>query len=470
MFEITPRRILFVANKTQKGESVGLNSGGDRRSKKQLPKFEQVKMFIGKFKAQESHYNRNKSKRLYLHSSLTIRKMWKMYNNEVAAEFQTNYGYFHKIFSTQFNLGFGSPATDVCSYCERTKYQIKNNPENINAKRDLQVHQFKAKQFNSLMKEERDNEVTYCFDLQQVQNLPKIPIQETFYSLQLAYYCFCVVDVHAKTPNFYVWTENASGRGSNEIGSALLHFLRNSEFDEAITKIRLFCDGCGGQNKNSHIMHMLMYWLHKESRKHIKEIEIIFPVRGHSYLPADRVFGRIEKELRRHDRIILPSDYTDIYKNFGKVFELGKDWMVYDLKSLLTVFNKYEGISEQKIINLKKVTNRGRNHEVTIVSQVFYRNVDPSKKPKTLLKRGRSLANISLGPIMEKHKISADKGKAVNNLLVAAFGENWRLEEGLGWYFEVLISDFQIPEEKTGMQDEQDENCEYVQEEPELKT
>ena len=97
----------------------------DRCSPKQLPKFERVKQFIDNFKAQEIHYNRNKSKRLYLHSSLTIRKMWKMYNSRADAEFQVKYCYFHKVFSTQFNLGFESPATDVCSYCERTQFRIK---------------------------------------------------------------------------------------------------------------------------------------------------------------------------------------------------------------------------------------------------------------------------------------------------------------------------------------------------------
>lgn len=83
--------------------------------------------------------------------------------------------------------------------------------------------------------------------------------------------------------------------GSNEIGSALLNYLRASNLN-GIRKIHLFADGCGCQNKNSHIMHLLMYWLHNESPDNIEEIEITFPVRGHSYLPADRVFGRVEKE------------------------------------------------------------------------------------------------------------------------------------------------------------------------------
>lgn len=91
--------------------------------------------------------------------------------------------------------------------------------------------QSKLQQFYFLMKEERDNEVTYCFDLQQVQNIPKLPIQKSFYSLQLAFYCFCVVDRHSKNPNLYIWSEDLSNHESNEIGSVLLHFLRNSMLD-----------------------------------------------------------------------------------------------------------------------------------------------------------------------------------------------------------------------------------------------
>lgn len=57
---------------------------------------------------------------------------------------------------------------------------------------------------------------------------------------------------------------------------------------------------------------MLMFWLFKLAPHSIEEIECIFPVRGHSYLPADRVFGRLEKELIRHERIVFPVDYVKL--------------------------------------------------------------------------------------------------------------------------------------------------------------
>lgn len=464
LFEVSSRRILSIARSISKGENVFDKRGGDRRSRGMENKLTKVKNFIGKFKGQESHYNRSKSRRLYLHSSLTIRKMWKIYIKEVETEFQVNYGYFHKVFSTHFNLGFGSPATDVCSYCERLKYASKKNPNDKDLQTNLKVHKVRAKQFNMLMNEEEPNAVTFCFDLQQVQNLPKLPIQEAFYSLQIAFYCFCVTDVKTKSPHFYVWTENIGGRGSNEISSALLHFLRNADFETSITKIRLFCDGCGGQNKNSHLLHALMLWLNNESPKNITDIVITYPVRGHSYLPADRVFGRIEKELRRHDRILLPNDYINIYKEFGAVHELGKDWTIYNVKALRDVLKKYDGISEQKIVTIQKIS-RKNNTEVVINSQVSYRNVDESKKPLTLIKRGKSLKHAALTENVQKPKLSTDKGRAVNNLLIAAFGKDWRLDENLNWYFEILQGDLDNGVPTT----EEEALCRCVQEEGELQ-
>lgn len=47
-----------------------------------------------------------------------------------------------------------------------------------------------------------------------------------------------------------------------------------------------------------------MYWLQNFAPPHLKEIRLIFPVPGHSYIPPDGVFGRIEIELRDLDTII----------------------------------------------------------------------------------------------------------------------------------------------------------------------
>ena len=47
------------------------------------------------------------------------------------------------------------------------------------------------------------------------------------------------------------------------------------------------------------------------------DISYTFPVRGHSFLPADRIFGRVEREIKTVDTISLPEEYHDILRKHG---------------------------------------------------------------------------------------------------------------------------------------------------------
>lgn len=147
-----------------------------------------------------------------------------------------------------------------------------------------------------------------------------------------------------------------------------------------LSKIRLFCDGCGGQNKNSHIIHALLFWLVNKSPENVKEIQLTFPVRGNSFLPADRVFGRIEKDI-------------------GEIKKLGQDWITKDIKSLEECYKKVEGLRDVKRVVLKKhlVTKKTGRSVQTITKYLIntyknYRNEsEEERKPICLLKE----ANIT---------------------------------------------------------------------------
>lgn len=201
---------------------------GDRVGHKSSNKKVIVREFIGNLKGSESHYNRKKSVRVYLHSELTQNKLRSIYNTRVAPEFQVSRTMFQRIFA-EFNIGFKSPACDVCTYCTRLSLQIKSEKD-IAKKNKLQlekrIHKIRAAAFYALLREADEEEtISYCFDLQQVQPFPKTPIQQAFYSRQISFYCFCIVDQSSKEPFFYTWTEDQAGRGSLEISSALLDFF-----------------------------------------------------------------------------------------------------------------------------------------------------------------------------------------------------------------------------------------------------
>ena len=75
--------------------------------------------------------------------------------------------------------------------------------------------------------------------------------------------------------------------------------------DHGLERIRLCSDSCVGQNKN----FTLVTALSMLALKHNVVIEHTFPVRGHSYMPADRAFGRVELILRKKETILLAAEY-----------------------------------------------------------------------------------------------------------------------------------------------------------------
>lgn len=88
------------------GTGIKDNRGGDRKSRKNVLKLESVMKYISALRGHESPYGRGKSRRIYLSSELNIKKLWKMYNDQVQDDsLQTNYKYFSRIFSNKFNIG-----------------------------------------------------------------------------------------------------------------------------------------------------------------------------------------------------------------------------------------------------------------------------------------------------------------------------------------------------------------------------
>ena len=98
----------------------------------------------------------------------------------------------------------------------------------------------------------------------------------------------------------------------------------------------------------------MLFALRKAYFPHLT-INFTFPIRGHSFLPADRVFGRIEQDLRRKDTILLPSDYHAVLRSHGTLLIYGDDWKAQDFKattSRLTKTTRSFKISEARVLEI----------------------------------------------------------------------------------------------------------------------
>lgn len=270
---------------------------------------------------------------------------------------------YQTIFTTKFNLNFGHPRQDTCSFCseQKLKIQLEIDQDLQNElKLQLSIHQRRAKKFFELLKEQSPDSINCSFDMMQTQPIPKLSVTDVFYSRQVWIYnlTFVISDLNQGPDNciLYTWNETDSGRGPNEVCSALVNFLNLLENklkneNTPPTVLNLFSDSCSGQNKNQFTMATLLFYINCKATIFTK-INHIFPVRGHSYMPPDRVFGRIEQVLRKKENIVSPKQYIDIFKKFCTVKEYNKDFFIYDYKSAVKKIVKTKSefkSTEQKI-------------------------------------------------------------------------------------------------------------------------
>lgn len=433
-------RIRTIAkNFLARGELPTERRGGDRRSHKNLHKKQAVMQFIESFKCIESHYCRSStSTRKYVASDLNIKKMWRMYQANHSDELKVRQCYFRNIFVKNYNIGFKTPRVDVCSKCLELNERIKSQ-KNPNVKQMLiteqRIHKLKANMFYYYLRQKEDNTLTMSFDCQKNQVLPKVPDQSAYYSRQIYIYNFTIVVGTSKQQflkenvHIYTWTENIHSKSSNEVASAVFDLLKKIDLT-GMKKVRMLADGCTSQNKNSILLAMIAYWLTNDAPRDIKKVELIFPVPGHSFMPADRIFGLIEKEIKNKEQIILPQEYMTIYENYGQIIKLGeecevKNWKEYS-KNVMKPTNRYHfKFAECKRYYLTRVKNReGR---FLLRGEVNYKT--DLGKAKSVMKSNTTTSSVGVR-FVEPSNVAISKLKLddVDSLLAKHYGNHWKTE------------------------------------------
>lgn len=151
-------------------------------------------------------------------------------------------------------------------------------------------------------------------------------------------------------------------------------------------------------------------------------------------MPCDRLFGRIQHDLRQVDTIILPKAYHDVYRHYcDQLFVLPRHWKVNDWKEqshrqLKNLMN----IQKAKRIVLKK-QYQANGKKVVMVSNQLYFSVDHA--PAVCLLKTNESYSKNRPPISPPHKlIAALKIKDICNLLEKLFGNYYRDDPRLQMY------------------------------------
>lgn len=117
-----------------------------------------------------------------------------------------------------------------------------------------ELHLRKAESARNGMKNDTEldisdpNQVTViAFDLMKTLVTPSLSVGIAYYKRQLWTYNLGIHNLATNDAYMYVWNESMASRGPQEIGSCLLHFIKNYVHTE---KLIMYSDQCGGQNRN----------------------------------------------------------------------------------------------------------------------------------------------------------------------------------------------------------------------------
>lgn len=366
-FQISSKKVDVCLAKKRIDETYndkrGQKQGGWNKTSEEEIDF--IRNVINSLPKYESHYRRERNNGAqYLKLGMTIQKIYEIYLTEFKKVYGSEKKYLSfatlkRVFYTNFNLRCKSLKKDTCKKCDSLALEIKTycvpeEKELLIQQRD--IHQMRAEDLRNQMSCDLARAKTdpkfecLTYDLEKTLPLPRIPTNIVFYKRQLWVYNAGIHVGSNDQGHCNIWVEGEAGRGAQEVGSCLIKFIKN-HLRDGVEELVLWSDCCGGQNRNIKIILMLKTILN--SHPNLKTITFKYLESGHSFLPNDTDFSKIEYELKHHERVYTAEEYMNIMKICKKKHPL----QVTRMKTEDFLGTKK---IEKKIVNRKICTNKDK--------------------------------------------------------------------------------------------------------------
>ena len=262
---------------------------------------------IDSFPIIDSHYCRSDApERKYLETTLSKAKMHRLYKEWMVEENvgtpAVSFSVYENLFDYKRNLAFHKPKKDVCDRCSAHQNMVKTGKI---TPAEVEKHE---KHISSKIatREERHadtanadrHNLVVSFDLENVFSLPRTTTSSAFYKRKLNLYNLTAVVNRSRKGYCAIWTEAQSGRGGNDIASALLKLLQQIVLDHPeTTSMTLWSDSCVPQNRNRMMSYNLQHFVSTSSS--LSTIAQKFCEPGHSAIQdVDNLHSQIERSLK----------------------------------------------------------------------------------------------------------------------------------------------------------------------------
>ena len=409
---ITSSKVRHIVKQTKNGQPTVSPSlrGKHTHRPNRLPAEtrEEVQNHIRSFPSESSHYSRAKNaNRRYLAPTLTINSMYRLYAKQCIDDKKqpVSSTMYRQIFTTDFNLGFGSPRSDTCSRCEviSETEELENHKQMANAAFECQRLDRAQARSGSC--------VFITFDMEKTLPLPKLNVGEAFYLRQLWLYNTGIHLIQQKGERafFHIWTEDEGRRGVTEVGSSLLHFIDTAGVSGSDQTLIAWGDSCSGQNKN---FALVCFWEYIVLSGRFKCVDHKFPEPGHSYLDSDRDFGKVEAAVRRHESVYTVDDYHQIMTNSQTkvtVTRVGDKMVnIAALSSLLGLRKKTVNTLGEKV----QLRDKVRWIRVTDFGKYDYKHSLTDEEPwKTVILAGCDSPNLYVPELLRRRQLPINPAK-----------------------------------------------------------
>lgn len=358
-FDVTLKKARVVVEKKRSSGSkiCSEDKRGKHENHPKVPEDDKllIKEHINLFPAYQSHYSRSHTQKKYLSPDLSIAKMHRLYMDYCKERTvkPRNESLYRKIFVEEFNVSFHKPKNDTCAKCDKFAMQLKcceNETQRIAIEEEKTKHlnlSESAYESKRRDKEECRNDPGYVvisFDLQKCLPTPYLRSGVSFYKRQLWTFNLTIYQTRGKESSAlcYLWNETIAGRGGQEIGSCIYHYLHHlSDNNKTIHTITMYSDSCGGQNRNIYFSTMLLQTVSElQAKGRNLTINHKFLEAGHTHMEADTIHAAIEKTKKRTTaEIELPRDWANLIRLVPrkppiKVIEMEQDEFL-NFKSIL---------------------------------------------------------------------------------------------------------------------------------------
>lgn len=388
----------------------------------------EIVQHINRFPRVESHYCREKSSKEYLSSQLSITKMYDMYLQEHEDKDPASFNTYRRVFKS-LNVSVHKPKKDQCTLCNT--YHSADEITKSNMKQTYEKHQDEKKKVREIKDKskqkaiENKNHISAVFDLQQVIQLPITQESALFYKQRLSFYNFTIYELANKDCYCYTWDQTKSKRGAAEISSCIFRFLLICD-EKGAESVDLFSDGCFGQNKNSVLPAMFLFFL--KTSKNVKTIVHYFFEVCHGQSEGDSAHSSISRAIKAAGDLFVPSQIIPIIKLARKKHPYIVTEMNYD------DFLNFKKLSQDlRILSLRRAQNDETDVNWTKMLSVM---VTKSHINKLFFKTSHfadNFSSIELPRKVDLFKVTVDKlnnglqkvpEKKINSLVSLCQGVN----------------------------------------------